>query len=81
MSNNMHNAGLRLGVILGLSLLIIALLGMFLGVGMPVVELLGSLYIGFAASFMGALIGFSYGLLHGYVVGAIAAHIVDRFGR
>lgn len=56
----MHSTGVKLGGIFGVSLLSLALLSMLLGVGEPVIVLLATLYKGYAATFMGALIGLIY---------------------
>lgn len=67
----MHNLGVKLGIIFGVTLLSLVLLSMTLGVGEPVIVLLASLYKGYAATFAGAIMGLIWGFIHGYVVGAL----------
>lgn len=69
--SDMHNLGIKLGAIFGLTLLSLAVLAMAFGVGEPIIALLASLYKGYAATFMGAIIGLILGFIHGYVVGAL----------
>lgn len=77
MNISARDLGLSLGIVLGLTMLVLALLSMFLGVGTPIVELMGSLYIGFAPSILGGLIGLFFGFIHGYITGALLVIVKD----
>jgi hypothetical protein len=86
--NNMNgdrmNMAVSFGIVLGLSMLVFAYLSMFFGVGGAIVALMSSLYMGYAASYMGGLIGLVYGFVHGFVMGYVFAFASDfvksRFG-
>ena len=78
--NKLHvlSLGLALGVVWGLSVFLIGLLAMT-GYGMELVKLLGSFYIGYAATIGGSLIGLVYGFFDGLIGGAIVAWLYNCF--
>ncbi len=71
MNLSIHNLGITLGLIFGISLLVYAYLSLFYGLASPIVALLASLYPGYAASLLGGVIGLGYGFVHGYIFGAL----------
>lgn len=81
MNLSIHNLGITLGVVFGVSMLVYALLSMFVGVGTPIVTLLGSLYVGYDATLIGAFIGLLWGFIHGYIFGALVVLISNFLSR
>lgn len=73
--NEMHNLGVKLGSIFAITLLTLVIASMTLGVGDPIIVLLATLYKGYAATFVGALMGLIWGFIHGYVVGALLVFV------
>jgi len=71
----MHNLGVKLGIIFGVTLLSLVLLNMTLGLGEPIIVLLASLYKGYAVTFAGAIMGLILGFIHGYIVGALVVFL------
>jgi len=73
----MRSLAVVLGLVLGIHMLLLAYLDMFFGIGEPAVALLGSLYIGFNASYVGGLMGLLFGFIHGYILGALFLIVSD----
>lgn len=69
--------GTAFGVIWGLSMLLLAWLAASFDLGLPLVDLFGSLYVGFSADFGGAFIGLGWGLLDGFIFGALLAVVYN----
>lgn len=51
------------------------------GWGTALVTTLSSLYIGYSASFGGAIIGAVWGFVDGYIAGAVVAWIYNRLAK
>lgn len=74
----MSSFGMKIGMFMGLSMLVIAYTALFFGHGVPIVDLMASLYLGYAVSLMGGVIGFVWGFVHGYILGLISDNLGDR---
>ena len=61
--------GLALGIIWGLGMLITAIFASFTGWGSMFITTMGSVYIGYSPTFIGALIGGALGFLDGFIGG------------
>lgn len=72
---------LACGVTWGLGTLILGLLAFFSGVGMLAVTNLGSVYVGFAPTLAGSMIGALWGFIDGIVGGLILGFIYNRFTK
>lgn len=73
------NLAMSLGVVWGLAMLVTALLSMWLDIGTPFIVLFGSLYIGFEATMLGALLGLFWGFVDGFIGGALIAFFYNWF--
>ncbi len=73
--------GLTLGIVLGLYTLFIGLSAAWLNWGTPIVQLLSSLYIGYSATFAGAIIGFIWAFVDGFVCGLLIAWIYNAITK
>jgi len=71
--------GLAFGLVWSLSVLFIGLLAWLFAWGMPVVEILGTVYIGYEASLIGVIIGAVWGFVDGFIGGVIFAWIYNYF--
>src|SRR5579871_3138579 len=71
--------GLAFGIVWGLSLLIIAWIGMKTGLGVPFVETIRTVYVGYSATAQGIIWGGVWGFTHMFVVGVILAAIYNFF--
>lgn len=70
--------GLALGVMWGAGVFFLGLMGTF-GWGTPIVELLGSGYIGYGPSLGGSVIGGIWAFVDGAVGGIVLAWLYNRF--
>lgn len=65
------------GVTWGAGVLLLGLLAWLLGWGVPMVTVLGSLYLGFTTTLAGTVIGTIWALVDGAIAGAILAWIYN----
>lgn len=71
------NLGAAMGGVWAISMFLLALLAAFFDVGTPIVDLMGSLYVGYDASVIGAFIGFIWGFIDGYIGGILIAMLYN----
>lgn len=69
--------GLAFGILWGASVVIMAILVMLWGWGTPFVALLGSLYVGYNATFTGIVLGAVWGFVDGFISGAVLAWLYN----
>lgn len=70
--------GLALGIFWGVCMFLLGISGMF-GFGETFVALISRVYIGYAVSIVGAIIGAVWGFVDAFVCGAILAWLYNRF--
>ncbi|MEE9125296.1 MAG: bacteriophage holin [candidate division NC10 bacterium] len=75
---SMKGLGVALGLTWGAGVLFLGLAGA-IGWGRPVVDVLGSFYLGFGPSLFGSLIGGLWGFVDGAVGGVVIAWLYNRF--
>jgi hypothetical protein len=63
--------GLSLGIVTGLFMMLFAWAGHFWGFGSSMTDQWSSIFPGYAATVSGGIIGFFWGLLEGFVTGAL----------
>lgn len=73
--------GFASGLIWGLALLVVAWLGMWFGYGAGFIHSLGSIYIGYTATFWGGVIGFIWGFIDVFIALWLVAIIYNRCSR
>jgi hypothetical protein len=71
--------GLALGVTWGAGVLILGLIGA-VGWGRAVVDVLGSLYLGFRPTLLGSVIGGVWAFVDGALAGVVVAWLYNRLG-
>lgn len=71
--------GLSLGILWGLSLLVLGLVAYHYSYGQPAVAAIASLYIGYEPSIKGSLIGGLIGFIDAFITGFIVAWLYNRF--
>jgi hypothetical protein len=69
---------MSLGITWGLLLMILGWASMA-GWGVKLISVLSSVYLGYESSLIGGIVGFFWGLLDGFAVGAIIAFLYNRF--
>lgn len=81
MKINAHALGLTLGVVWGAAALIVGLTALWFDYGSAVVELIGTVYVGYDATFGGAIIGGIWGFIDAYIGGAIVGWLYNSFSK
>ncbi len=71
--------GLSLGVIWGLSIFLMGLAAYYYAYGYAFVTALGSIYIGYAPSFMGSVWGGIIGFVDAFITGFLIAWLYNKF--
>ena len=69
--------GFALGLLWGVSAFFLGLTSMWWGFGSEWVKLLGTMYIGYKATFLGSFIGFLYGFVDFFIFGVLIALIYN----
>ena len=78
---NIRALALTCGIFWSVSVLLFALLAMQTGLAITFVNMLSEVYLGYAPTFQGALIGFVWGLLDGLICGAIFGWLYNALAR
>lgn len=76
---NVINLGLALGITWGVTLFLLGIAAWLVGWGTPLVNVLGSLYIGYTPTFWGSVIGAIWSFVDGFIGGVIIAWIYNLF--
>ena len=72
--------GIAIGVLWALYVFFIGIAAMF-GWGNALVDVLASLYIGYEASVIGAIIGAIWAFIDGFIAGVVIAWIYNRLAK
>lgn len=72
-----HILGCAVGITWGLGLLLLGILGMLFGYGIDMITVLSSIYVGYAPTIGGTLLGVVWALIDGYIAGALFAWIYN----
>ena len=72
--------GIAIGITWAAGVLFLAIIAMF-GWGVPLVDLLGSVYLGYGASIAGAIIGTIWGFVDGFIAGFIVGWIYNKVAK
>lgn len=75
---NVKALGLTLGIVWGSGVLILGLLSMYMNWGWSLVELIGSVYIGYNSTIVGTLIGTIWGFCDGAICGVLIAWVYNK---
>jgi len=71
------NLGSAIGLVWGLSMLLLGVLSISFNYATPVLRLLSGLYLGFHPSLLGCLVGLAWGFIHGFIAGILIATIYN----
>lgn len=71
--------GLSLGVLWGLSMLFMGLAAYYYSYGKPFVEAISTLYIGYAPSIKGSILGGIIGFIDAFIMGVLIAWLYNLF--
>lgn len=73
--------GLSLGVVWGVSVLIMGLLAHFFMYGTAFVTAMGAVYVGYEESILGSFLGALMGFIDAFIIGALMAWLYNMFSR
>lgn len=73
--------GLTLGILWGLSVLIMGLSAYFFSYGNLFVTSVGTLYVGYEATILGSIIGGIFGFIDAFIAGLIIAWLYNLFAK
>lgn len=69
--------GFSFGIVWAIGLLIMGWLAWLFGWGIPMIRIIGSVYLGYTPTFMGAIVGAIWGAVDLFVAGVIFAAIYN----
>ncbi len=78
---NRNSLGVAIGSVSAFCVFLTALTAAYLGWGVGVVSLIGDIYIGYGASFLGGIIGAVWAFIDGYIFGFLIAWIYNRVSK
>lgn len=73
--------GIASGTILGFSLFLTTIWFIIMNYHGQQLSLVGSIYIGYSVTWIGAFIGLIYGFIDGFIFGALFAYIYNKFAK
>lgn len=76
---NLKAFALSLGIVWGVGMFLTGILAMLCGFGTAFVDLFATVYVGFAATFVGSLIGGFWGFVDAAIGGFIFGWLYNRF--
>ena len=81
MKLNIKALAVASGVILGLSVFLLTAWFLLMGYNGNMLAKLGSVYLGYSVSWLGAIIGFIYGFVDGAIFGALFGYIYNKLSK
>ena len=81
MKLNTKACGLALGILWGLSMILMGLIAMVCSWAQPFVDVVSVMYVGYAATIIGTLIGAFWGFIDGFIGGVIFAWLYNKFAK
>lgn len=73
--------GLTLGIVWGAVMFILGIINMFLSWGGAIEELMSTLYIGYAPTFLGSIIGGIWGFIDAGIGGVIVGILYNKLAK
>ncbi len=74
---SIRRLGFAFGLIWGLGMLLMGWAGWLSGFGVPMTRMWGTVYIGFAPTFVGGILGFIWGFIDFFIFGALVAWVYN----
>lgn len=81
MKLNIKALGIASGAILGISIFILTIWFILMGYNGDLLSKVGSVYLGYSVSWLGAVIGLIYGFVDGFIFGALFAFIYNKVAK
>jgi|TARA_Y100000310_G_scaffold91835_1_gene89290 hypothetical protein len=73
--------GLGIGILLAVYAFLLGLTAWLWNWGTPLVEAVSTLYIGYAPTFLGSIIGAIWAFVDGFIAGVVIAWIYNKFQK
>ena len=81
MKINTKALALSIGIIWGLAIFLLTVWFLIMGYDGNLLAKLGSVYLGYSVSWLGAFIGFIYGFIDGLIGGALLGFLYNKFAK
>jgi hypothetical protein len=81
MKINTKALALSIGIIWGLAIFLLTVWFLIMGYSGDLLAKLGSVYLGYSVSWLGAFIGFIYGFIDGLIGGALLGFLYNKFAK
>ncbi len=81
MKINIKALALSIGIIWGLAIFLLTVWFLIMGYSGDLLAKLGSVYLGYSVSWLGAFIGLIYGFIDGLISGALLGFLYNKFAK
>ena len=81
MKLNIKALALSMGILGGLAVFLLTVWFLVMGYSGILLGKLGSVYLGYSVSWIGAIIGFVYGFFDGLIGGALIGYFYNKFAK
>jgi hypothetical protein len=81
MKINTKALALSMGILGGLAVFLLTVWFLVMGYSGNLLDKLGSVYLGYSVSWIGAVIGFAYGFFDGLIGGALLGYFYNKFAK
>ncbi len=81
MKINTKALALSIGIIWGLAIFLLTIWFLIMGYSGDLLAKLGSVYLGYSVSWIGAFVGFIYGFIDGLIGGALLGFLYNKFAK
>ena len=81
MKINIKALALSMGILGGLAVFLLTVWFLVMGYSGILLGKLGSVYLGYSVSWIGAIIGFVYGFFDGLIGGALIGYFYNKFAK
>jgi hypothetical protein len=81
MKINIKALALSIGIVWGLAVFLLTVWFLVIGSQGQLLSKLGTVYLGYSVSWIGAFIGFVYGFIDGLIFGALVGFLYNKFAK
>ena len=81
MKINVKALALSMGIVWGLVVFLLTLWFLVMGYSGDLLAMLGSIYLGYSVSWIGAFVGLIYGFIDGLIGGALLGYLYNKFAK
>lgn len=81
MKMNIKALALSFGIVWGFCIFLLTLWFLIMGYNGDLLATLGSVYLGYSVSWIGAFVGLVYGFVDGLIFGALLGYLYNKFAK